>query len=369
MVAQTGQSEQRLVSDCRPIDLAQQATTAPHFTYPPFFISSHPTPVPSWQPMSNSIMSNISKQKSSPCPANGRQTVGDGAFTTDATPSVLAVCHMQGNDSMYYYSTTFSGGPGPIPKPFEYSHNLATPPLTPDDDDDDDALNLIKRSNDALDLLATLFPHDSLNALPYAKSVSISTPGIGTSFDGVVLELPGKSKTFIVALLDLADEHLQCSALVIALEKGLPGLGDLLHSLIASQLNGVALVHFVPTTHHGGTFKEDIRLCARKLNLVRYPLLIKPKMIAVYAVYHEISKKYRKRKAAEEHRKRGAARHSEAIAEAGHRKRYMKDGGKKRGHHAERVVATAQDMCLQAECFVTVSTELRRYTTDSVKEC
>ena len=44
--------------------------------------------------------------------SNGRQTVGDGAFYVDAAPSVLAVCHVQGADDMYYYSTTFSGGPG-----------------------------------------------------------------------------------------------------------------------------------------------------------------------------------------------------------------------------------------------------------------
>ena len=44
--------------------------------------------------------------------SNGRQTVGDGAFTTDMTPSVIAVSHMEGTNSMYYYSTTFSGGPG-----------------------------------------------------------------------------------------------------------------------------------------------------------------------------------------------------------------------------------------------------------------
>lgn len=44
--------------------------------------------------------------------SNGRQTVGDGASTFDNEPSVLAVCHMQGTDDMYYYSTTFSGGPG-----------------------------------------------------------------------------------------------------------------------------------------------------------------------------------------------------------------------------------------------------------------
>ena len=47
--------------------------------------------------------------------SNGRQTVGDGAFTTDMTPSVIAVCHMEGTNSMYYYSTTFSGGPGVSP--------------------------------------------------------------------------------------------------------------------------------------------------------------------------------------------------------------------------------------------------------------
>jgi hypothetical protein len=70
---------------------------------------------------------------------------------------------------------------------------------------------------------------------------------MGISFDGVVLELPGKPKTFyvdcksaevvnlregIVALLDLADEHLQCSALVITLEKASPALSSLLHALM-----------------------------------------------------------------------------------------------------------------------------------------
>ena len=36
----------------------------------------------------------------------------------------------------------------------------------------------------------------------------------------------------IVALLDLADERLECSALVIALERSSPVLGELLHSLM-----------------------------------------------------------------------------------------------------------------------------------------
>lgn len=36
----------------------------------------------------------------------------------------------------------------------------------------------------------------------------------------------------IVALLDLADEHLGCSAFVIALEKQSPALAGLIHSLM-----------------------------------------------------------------------------------------------------------------------------------------
>ncbi len=154
-------------------------------------------------------------------------------------------------------------GPQPIrgaPRAQNFSHGLATPPLTPDDSIKDVS---VKSNDDALELLTTLFPDHALKALPYAKSVSISSPEVGTSFDGVVLELPGGPKTFyvdgksaevvnvreryanfrfmqavlliflsIVALLDLADEHLQCSALVIALEKASPALSSLLHALM-----------------------------------------------------------------------------------------------------------------------------------------
>jgi hypothetical protein len=100
---------------------------------------------------------------------------------------------------------------------------------------------------DALDFLMTIFPRHGLAALPYSRSVAISAPNIGAAFDGVVLQLPGKPKTLyvdgksaqsvsiresIVALLDLADESLECSALVIALERSSPSLGKILHSLM-----------------------------------------------------------------------------------------------------------------------------------------
>lgn len=64
---------------------------------------------------------------------------------------------------------------------------------------------------------------------------------------GVVLSLPGQPKALyvggkgaestqlresIVALLDLAGEHLECESFVIALEKSSPALGGLLHSLM-----------------------------------------------------------------------------------------------------------------------------------------
>jgi hypothetical protein len=83
--------------------------------------------------------------------------------------------------------------------------------------------------------------------MPYAQGVSVSSPNLGTEFGGVILNLPGKAKTLyidgkntqdvnlresIVALLDLADEQLNCAALVIVLEKSAEGLGGLLHSLM-----------------------------------------------------------------------------------------------------------------------------------------
>jgi len=129
--------------------------------------------------------------------------------------------------------------------------DILTPPLTPDDGVEGAggaaAFNA-KQPDGALQFLSALFPRNALGALPYARSVSISSPNLrGAAFDGVVLELPGKTKTLyvdgkragevnlresIVALLDLADERLGCSALVIALAKTSPSLGDLLHSLM-----------------------------------------------------------------------------------------------------------------------------------------
>ncbi|KAJ7497204.1 ornithine decarboxylase antizyme-domain-containing protein [Mycena latifolia] len=229
-------------------------------------------------------MSNFIKQKSSLGPTNGRQTVGDGAaLSFDTEPSVLAVCHLQGTDDMYYYSTTFSGGPGvsspasispasnspylpnyyhpsitpsnprPIPPSRTSSgasnSDLATPPLTPDSGSDFGGSPAVspKNQKDALDFLLTIFPRHGVGALAYSKSVAISAPHMGAAFDGVVLQLPGKPKTLyvdgksaqsvsiresIVALLDLADESLECSALVIVLERSSPSLGKILHSMM-----------------------------------------------------------------------------------------------------------------------------------------
>lgn len=79
------------------------------------------------------------------------------------------------------------------------SHNLATPPLTPDDgDDSEDNESIEKPSKDALDFLLTIFPRDGLDALSFAKSVVISAPNTGAIFDGVILELPGKPKALYV---------------------------------------------------------------------------------------------------------------------------------------------------------------------------
>jgi hypothetical protein len=129
---------------------------------------------------------------------------------------------------------------------------LSTPPLTPDrlsNPSNGNGGGYLDKSQkkDALDFLMTVFPHHGLSALPYAKNVSISAPNLGADFEGVVLEMPGSLKTLyvdgksaesvslresIVALLDLADESLECTSLIIVLERSSPNLGKILHSLM-----------------------------------------------------------------------------------------------------------------------------------------
>jgi len=114
----------------------------------------------------------------------------------------------------------------------------------------------LEKDNDALDFLIALFPHHGLKALPFAQSVSISAPDMGAIFHGVVLKMPDLPKTLyvdgknaesmslresVVALLDLADEQLECSALIIILERSSPSLGDILHSLM--YVGGTVVTH------------------------------------------------------------------------------------------------------------------------------
>ncbi|KAG7098884.1 hypothetical protein E1B28_000784 [Marasmius oreades] len=104
-----------------------------------------------------------------------------------------------------------------------------------------------QHKKDALEFLLTVFPRHGISALPHAKKVSISAQSLGSSFEGMILDLPGQRKTLyvdakhaesislresIVALLDLADELLECSALVIVLERSSPMLGEFLHSFM-----------------------------------------------------------------------------------------------------------------------------------------
>ena len=191
-------------------------------------------------------------------------------------PSVLAVCHLQGTEDMYYYSTTFSGGPGvcrcysfifciflllslysgafDVPKakcppdrgsldcvtgspasslfshltdspssspasspvstnsfiynshpatiprniPSRNDSTSSTPSLTPDNDSDYHKSNDSIHEKDALDFLMTVFPHQGVSVLPHSKSVSISAPNLGSEFNGVVLDIPGSTKTLYV---------------------------------------------------------------------------------------------------------------------------------------------------------------------------
>jgi hypothetical protein len=93
------------------------------------------------------------------------------------------------------YASSNITAPRLIPAKSMKSPGLATPPLTPDKVCVEGSY---KDSKHPLEFLMTLFPHDGLTALPFAKSVSISAPNFGAAFNGVVLEYPGTSKTLYV---------------------------------------------------------------------------------------------------------------------------------------------------------------------------
>jgi len=152
------------------------------------------------------------------------------------------------------------GRPASSPRaiPTRAASTLSTPPLTPDNGSDYGSFEShsppivsqecqVDTQQASLEFLMTLFPRHGLQALPYARKVSISVPNMDTVFDGVVLDIPNQPKTLyvdgksaevvslresVVALLDLADERLECSALVIMLERASPKLSALLHSLM-----------------------------------------------------------------------------------------------------------------------------------------
>ena len=141
---------------------------------------------------------------------------GSSDWVTDSLARVIS----RSPDSSISYSPSSEKSSSPIDNHFTYpripstvppryiparheslesTYSLPTPPLTPDDSDASGAHGIItKHSKDALDLLLNIFPRNGLSILPFAKSVVVSVPTMGATFDGVVLDLPGKSKTFYV---------------------------------------------------------------------------------------------------------------------------------------------------------------------------
>jgi len=115
---------------------------------------------------------------------------------------------------------------------------LITPPLTPEN------TVAIPHPQKSFAFANSVFPEQSPTILKYAVPLQIIS---GSAWDAFVLSLPNRPKTLyvdgqsaqlanlresIVALLDLADEQLECSAVIIALPKTSEGLDDLIHSLM-----------------------------------------------------------------------------------------------------------------------------------------
>lgn len=95
----------------------------------------------------------------------------------------------------------YSGKPA-IPIPSKNVPLLPTPPPTPEDTPigNNGSFGNIsaKQSSAALDFLTTLFPRSSLTALPYTKSVSITSPALKAVWEGIILDIPGGHRTLYV---------------------------------------------------------------------------------------------------------------------------------------------------------------------------
>jgi len=123
---------------------------------------------------------------------------------------------------------------------------LPSPPKTPSPET---ARNPLQARAQVLDFLARVFPRSAVSLLPHTRGVNITSymDGQSADWDGAVLALPGRERALyvdgvgvenvhlkecLVALLELADEHLQCTSLVISLCKSSPDLGEVLHAMM-----------------------------------------------------------------------------------------------------------------------------------------
>jgi len=184
---------------------------------------------------------DVPKEKCPPDIPEGRfdqVTVGRPQYTPPTpSPSPPNYSHSLAHKRIQSQPIKIPSRPTPLPSPPKTPSPLAskTSPLT--------------ARSDTLELLSRLFPRSAMSLLPHSRGVQIfsSVEGMSVRWDGAVLAVPGNDrglyvdagtvenvqlKECIVALLELADEHLHCTSLVIALSKSSPDLGDILHALM-----------------------------------------------------------------------------------------------------------------------------------------
>ena len=117
-------------------------------------------------------------------------------------PASMVAPQPKENLSYFDAPTSYSRPQQAITIPRSWTPGPGTPPLTPDGGSDfsssERSFDSPTAEKDALDFLMTVFPKDGLNALPYSKRVAISSDGLASSFDGIVMALPGKPKTLYV---------------------------------------------------------------------------------------------------------------------------------------------------------------------------
>jgi len=173
------------------------------------------------------------------CPLVGSvEHVRDGPPSSLSKNQIPAIKNVDNKGASPGYPMHTASSPIDFNKRRHSNDLLATPPLTPEN------CVAIPQPQKHSAFPSALFSENASTVAKYSVPIQISS---NSTWEGFELSLPNWPKTLyvdgsratqahlresIVALLDLADEQLECSSVIIALRRNSPELDALIHGLM-----------------------------------------------------------------------------------------------------------------------------------------